>query len=99
MPKSPRDMGWPILVTYVMTVAACASTGGSIGQSDWQSKIGHYSLDDAKRELGPPESCVDLDDGGSACSWTRSKGTDVIDRLVLTFDFKKQLSTANDVRF
>lgn len=91
-------MRWPIVVTYLMISAACTGAG-SIGKADWQGRIGQYSLDDAQRELGPPESCVDLDDGGSACSWTTSKGTEWIDRLVLTFDLKKQLATANTVRF
>ena len=98
IPKSQGHLRWPIAVAYVMMLAACTNAG-SLGKPDWQSRIGQYTLDDAKRELGPPESCVDLDDGGSACSWTTSKGPDLIDRLILTFDLKKQLATANDIRF
>jgi len=87
------------MVTYFMIVAACTESAGRIGKSDWQGRIGQYSLDDARHELGPPDSCVDLDEGGSACSWTISQGTEWIDRLILTFDLKKQLATANSVRF
>jgi hypothetical protein len=99
MPASQDMMSWPILLAYLLIVAACTESAGSIGKADWQGRIGQYSLDDAQREMGPPESCVDLDDGGSACSWTTSKGTERIDRLILTFDLKKQLATANNVRF
>jgi len=86
------------MVTSFMVFTACSSAG-SIGGTDWQGRIGQYSLDDAKRELGPPESCVDLDEGRSACSWTTSKGPEWIERLILTFDLRKRLATANNVRF
>jgi hypothetical protein len=83
------------MLAYCLLMAACAGMTGA----DWQAKIGHFSLDDARRELGAPESCVGLDDGGSACSWTTSSGRDWIDKLVLTFDSKGQLKTANKVHF
>jgi hypothetical protein len=76
------------------SLAACAGAP----QTDWQSQIGQTSLDDAKRELGPPESCSGLDDGGTACSWTTSKSKDRIDKLVLTFGRNGQLATATHVR-
>ncbi len=99
MPKSKNNLRLPTMITCLMLLAACAEGAGSIGKTDWQTRIGQYSFDDARREMGPPESCVDLDDGGVACSWTTSKGTGLIDRLILTFDMKKQLTTANNVRF
>lgn len=83
------------LAACLMLVAACAE---SAGKTNWQARIGHDSLDDIKRELGPPESCVGLDDGGTACSWTRSVGKDVIDKLILTFDQRQRLATADEVR-
>ena len=86
------------MVSCLMVLAACTEDAGGIVKTDWQGRTGHYSLDDAKRELGLPESCVELDDGGSACSWTTSKGREWIDRLILTFDLKKQLVSANRVR-
>ena len=84
------------IVAFLALLAACAE---GAGKSDWQPRIGHYSMDDAKRELGPPESCVGLDDGGTACSWARSKGKDAIDKLVLTFGPNGKLATANNIQF
>lgn len=84
------------VVAFFSLLASCA---GSLGTTDWQAKIGHDSLDDATRELGAPESCAGLDDGGTACSWTRARGTNWIEKLVLTFDRQGRLATANEVRF
>jgi hypothetical protein len=85
------------MVAFLMLLGACAGDG--VRRIDWQTRIGHYTLDDAKRELGAPESCVGLDDGGTACSWTTSKGIETIDKLVLTFDPNSQLTTASNVHF
>ncbi len=98
MPISQATMRWPILVGCLIMLNACTEGAVSIRKPDWPSRIGHYSLDDAKRELGPPESCIDLDHGGSACSWTTSKDREWIKRLILTFDLKNQLASANTVR-
>ena len=84
----------PMAMGAFCTLAACAG----VAQTDWQARIGHSSLEDAKRELGPPESCSGLDDGGTACSWTTSKSKDRIDKLVLTFGRNGQLATATHVR-
>ena len=81
--------------TYLALLTACASTAGS----DWQPRIGLFSLDDAKRELGHPESCVGLDDGGTACSWTTVRSRDEMDKLVLTFGPNGKLATFNNVHF
>jgi hypothetical protein len=81
--------------TYLLLLTACAGTANS----DWQPRIGRFSLDDAKRELGHPESCVGLDDGGTACSWTTAKSRDEVDKLVLTFGPNGKLATFNNVHF
>ena len=83
------------LATFLMLVTGCASTA----ESNWQPKIGRYSVEDAKRELGHPESCIGLDDGGTACSWTTAKSKWAIDKLVLTFGPNGKLATFNNVRF
>jgi hypothetical protein len=83
------------LVVLLTCLAACA---GVDQKSHWQGRIGADSLEDATRALGAPESCVGLDGGGTVCSWTRSKGKDAIDKLVLTFDAQGRLATADDVR-
>jgi hypothetical protein len=81
--------------TYLVLLTACASTS----ERDWQTKIGRYSLDDVKRELGQPESCTGLDDGGTVCSWLTGKGREGIDKLVLTFGTNGKLATSNHVHF
>lgn len=77
-----------------LVLAACAQ----MVVPDWQQRIGHFSLDEAKQNLGAPESCVNLDHGGKACSW-RASGRGTSDRLVLTFDATGQLATADTVHF
>ena len=81
--------------TFLMVLTACVSTA----ERDWQPKIGRYSVDDVKRELGHPESCVSLDDGGTACSWATAKGREGIDKLVLTFGSNGKLATFNNIHF
>ena len=84
-----------VLATFLVLSPACIGTG----EHDWQPKIGLYSVDDAKRELGHPESCIGLDDGGTACSWTTAKSRDGIDKLILTFASNGKLATFNNVHF
>jgi hypothetical protein len=83
------------LAAFLVLLTGCVSTA----EKDWQPKIGRYSMDDAKRELGHPESCIGLDDGGTACSWTTAKSKEAIDKLVLTFGPNGKLATFNNVRF
>jgi hypothetical protein len=49
---------------FCLAMAACAQ----LAVADWQKRIGHFSLDEAQQNLGAPESCVNLDHGGKACS-------------------------------
>ena len=81
--------------TFLLLTAACASTTGR----DWQTRIGHYSLEDAKRELGHPESCIGLDDGGTACSWLTARDKESMDKLILTFSSNGKLATSNHIHF
>ena len=86
MPR--RALGAFLLLT------ACAG----VPQSNWDARIGQSSLADATRELGPPESCSGLDDGGTVCAWTTLKTKDRIEKLVLTFTPQGRLATATQVR-
>ena len=79
----------------MLLIAACA---GAV-QTDWQTRVGRASLDDVKRELGHPESCIGLDDGGTACSWLTARDRDSIDKLILTFSPNGKLATSNHVSF
>jgi pimeloyl-ACP methyl ester carboxylesterase len=78
-----------------MLLAACAG----MSQTDWQTRIGRDSLTDVTRELGRPESCIGLDDGGTACSWLTAKDKERVEKLILTFTPNGKLSTFNQVRF
>lgn len=89
---SMNRLTWTIVM---VTIAGCAGAA----QTDWQTKVGRYSLDDVKRELGHPESCVGLEDGGTACSWLTGRNRDSIDKLILTFSPNGKLATSNRVRF
>ena len=89
---SMNRLAWALLMVLI---AGCAGTA----QTDWQTKVGRYSLDDVKRELGHPESCIGLDDGGTACSWLTTKDRDRIDKLILTFSPNGKLATSSQVRF
>ena len=81
--------------TWMLLIAGCAGTV----ETDWQTKVGRYSLNDVTRELGRPESCIGLDDGGTACSWLAARDRDNIDKLILTFSPNGTLATSNRVRF
>jgi len=52
---------------------ACAHSSNSApkSQSDWERRIGHYDLDQAVEDLGPPTAVKDLPDGGRVCTWPR----------------------------
>jgi hypothetical protein len=94
-PKTGMARSGFTVTACLFLLTACASTA----DTDWQTKIGRYSLDDVKREIGQPESCTDLDDGGTVCSWLRRKNQEGIDKLVLTFGTNGKLATSNQVHF
>jgi hypothetical protein len=83
------------IAAFLVLSTACVGTV----ESNWQPRIGLFSMEDAKRELGHPESCVRLDDGGTACSWPTAKHQDGTEKLILTFGSNGKLATFNDVRF
>jgi pimeloyl-ACP methyl ester carboxylesterase len=87
--------GLALAAGLLLSLNACASTA----ETDWQTRIGRYSLDDVKRELGHPESCIGLDDGGTACSWLRAKERESVEKLILTFSPNGKLATSNHVHF
>ena len=83
------------IAAFLGLSTACVGTA----ERDWQPRIGLFSMEDAKRELGHPESCVGLDDGGTACSWPTAQTKDGMDKLILTFGSNGKLDTFNNVRF
>ncbi len=82
-------------IASLFMLTAC---GGMAQTNNWDARIGESSLEDATRELGPPESCSGLDDGGTVCAWTTLKTKDRIEKLVLTFSPQGRLATATQVR-
>lgn len=92
MVLSRNGLTWAIVM---LLIAGCA---GAV-QTDWQTRVGRYSLDDVKRELGHPESCIGLDDGGTACSWLTARDKERVEKLILTFSQNGKLATSNQVRF
>ncbi len=85
-------------LTWAIVMLLIAGCAGAV-QTDWQTRVGRYSLDDVKRELGHPESCIGLDDGGTACSWLTARDKERVEKLILTFSPNGKLATSNQVRF
>ena len=85
-------------LTWAIVMLLIAGCAGAV-QTDWQTRVGRYSLEDVKRELGHPESCIGLDDGGTACSWLTARDKERVEKLILTFSPNGKLATSNQVRF
>ncbi len=58
------------LMGALLLLAACATT-----QIDWNSRVGHYSYDEAVTELGVPDRSATLSDGTTVCEWLTARGT------------------------
>ena len=54
----------------VMCLAAAILLAGCATQRvDWNSRIGHYTFDQAVAELGPPDKQAKLSDGRTVTEW------------------------------
>ena len=80
-----------VAATLAMLVG-CAGT-------NWKARVGTYSIDDAKREYGPADSCERLNNDETVCSWTTSIGRNWIDKLILSFDKDGRLISGGERRF
>jgi hypothetical protein len=58
-------LGWLLLAVLATAISGCASTP----KPDWDQRIGNYTFDDAVRELGPPVSSIQLQDGSIVAEW------------------------------
>ncbi|HTI70592.1 MAG TPA: hypothetical protein VMF06_11540 [Candidatus Limnocylindria bacterium] len=70
-----RQFAWIFLrlaacLSLLLGVAGCQS----YGDADWKSLVGHYSFDEAVKELGPPGNKETLTDGTVVAEWLTSKG-------------------------
>jgi len=54
-----------LLAGLVIVGSGCASTP----KPDWDQRVGHYTYDEAVRELGPPVGSTRLDDGTTVAEW------------------------------
>ena len=81
-----------VIALALAGLAGCAGT-------NWEARVGTYSIDDAKREYGPPDGCNRLNNQQTVCAWTTSIGRTWIDKLILTFDKDGRLISGGERRF
>ena len=58
------------LLAFMLLAVGCATP-----RTDWNSRVGHYSYDDAITELGVPDRSATLTDGTTVAEWLRTRGT------------------------
>lgn len=56
-------------IATAVFLTACA-TGPKV---DWQSRVGHFTFDQAVVELGPPDKDATLTDGTRVCEWLTAR--------------------------
>jgi hypothetical protein len=76
--KTPRALpvwalAWLLLAVLVSLGTGCASKP----KVDWDQRIGHFTFDDAVRELGPPVASTKLQDGSTVAEWFLKYGSQV----------------------
>ena len=81
-----------IIAVALVVLAGCAGT-------NWKARVGTYSINDAKREYGPADTCDRLNNDETVCSWTTSIGENWIDKLILSFDKDGRLISGGRKRF
>jgi hypothetical protein len=60
---------------FALVISALIAVGCASGPKvDWNERVGHYQLDDAIRELGPPDNSATLTDGTTVAEWLRGRG-------------------------
>jgi hypothetical protein len=59
---------WFVLL-MALVLAGCATT-----KTDWSSRVGHYTYDQAVTEMGPPERYAKLTDGTRVADWMTWRG-------------------------
>jgi hypothetical protein len=60
-----RALQWLILPLLLITLAGCKSTP----RIDWDSRVGHYTYDQAVLDLGPPDRETTLSDSSRVAEW------------------------------
>ena len=87
-----KAMTYFTIIATLAFITGCAST-------NWQSKIGSYTYEDAVQEYGPPDNVQTLSNGDEVYSWTTSIGMNWIDKLILVFNADGILKSGTEKRF
>jgi len=58
-----------MLCGVMILLAGCAT-----GRINWEGRVGHYTFDEAVREMGPPDKSAVLSDGTRVAEWLTVKG-------------------------
>ena len=61
---------WGVLLVSAFLVAGCQTRT----QTQWDSRVGVYTYDQAVQELGPPERSTKLADGSTVVEWITRRG-------------------------
>jgi hypothetical protein len=63
------------LTTLLFALTAILIAGCATHRIDWAGRVGHYTMDQAVVELGPPDKQAKLTDGQTVAEWiTRYSG-------------------------
>ncbi len=64
--RSATLLGPVLLLTLLTRLLTGCSTTPAV---DWNSRVGHYTFDQAVSELGPPDKQAKLSDGSTVAEW------------------------------
>ena len=64
-----------ISIFLLTFIAALIFSGCATTRVDWNSRIGHYTFDQAVIELGPPDKQARLSDGRTVAEWVSRSQT------------------------
>ncbi len=63
-------LGWSLGLAWGLLFLGCASAQ----KIDWNSRLGHYTYDQAVLELGPSDKLAELTDGTKVGEWLLQRG-------------------------
>jgi len=66
-----RWTGCMAFLVWVVLGLGCATAH----KTDWNSRVGHYTFDQAVREYGPPDKSARLQDGSQVAEWLIQRGS------------------------
>ena len=68
-------------------------------RSNWDSRVGSYTYNNALIEHGPPDQSEIMSNGNKACNWTLARGAAWVDKLILVFDNRGILISGEEKRY